>query len=119
MKKVLNICLLVLFIVTLLVPLTGIMVHKTAAALFLILCIVHAFVYRRKLSGKKYLMFLVIFIAFASGILGMIFDTVPLILAVHKIISIGCVFTMAVHIFVFGSVFKLKRSDKSECRYNN
>ena len=41
MKKVLNICLLLLFIVTLLVPLTGIAVHKMAAALFLILCIRH------------------------------------------------------------------------------
>lgn len=119
MKKVLNICLLVLFIVTLLVPLTGIMVHKTASALFLILCIVHTFVYRRKLSGKKYLMLLVILIAFVSGVFGMIFDTVPLILSIHKIVSIGCVFILAVHIFVFGSVFKLKRKEKTEGRYNN
>ena len=109
MKKVLNICLLVLFIVTLLVPLTGIVVHKIAAALFLLLCIVHTIVYRKKLSGKKYLMISVIFIAFISGLFGMIFDTVPLILAVHKIVSIGCVFILAVHIFVFGSVFKFKK----------
>ena len=109
MKKVLNICLLVLFIATLLVPLTGIVIHKMAAALFLILCIVHTVIYRKKLSGKKYFMISVIFIAFISGLFGMIFDAVPLILAVHKIVSIGCVFILAVHIFVFGSVFKFKK----------
>lgn len=112
MKKVLNICLLVLFIVTLLVPLTGIAVHKTAAALFLVLCIVHTVVYRKKLSSKKYLMLSVIFIAFLSGLFGMIFDTVPLILAVHKIVSIGCVFILAVHIFVSFSLIKSKSGKK-------
>ena len=77
--------------------------------MFLVLCIVHAIVYRKKLSGKKYLMLSIIFIDFISGLFGMIYDTVPLILAVHKIVSIGCVFILAVHIFVFGSVFKFKK----------
>lgn len=112
MKKILNICLLVLFIVTLLVPLTGIMIHKTASAMFLILCIVHAVVYRRKLSGKRFLMLLFILIAFVSGILGMIFDTVPLILSIHKIVSMGCVFILAVHIFKSFSFLKAKAGKK-------
>lgn len=112
MKKIFNICLLALFIVTLLVPLTGTAVHKTAAALFLVLCIVHAFVYRKNLGGKKYLMLSVIFIAFVSGIFGMIFDTVPLILSIHKIVSMGCVFILAVHIFVSFSLMKSKAGKK-------
>lgn len=119
MKKILNICLLVLFIVTLLVPLTGTAVHKTAAALFLVLCVVHAFVYRRKLGAKKLLMFLLVFIAFISGICGMVFDYIPLVLSVHKVVSMGCVFFLAVHIFVCGSIFRFKSKDKPAGRYNN
>lgn len=112
MKKVLNVFLLVTFVITVLVPLTGVMVHKTAASLFLILCIVHTVVYRKKLSGKKYLMLSVIFIAFITGLLGMIFDTVPLILTAHKVISMLCVFFLAAHIFVFIRICRFKKKDK-------
>lgn len=44
-KKILNILLLLTFILTLMVPITGIMVHKLVSALFLILCIIHTVVY--------------------------------------------------------------------------
>lgn len=112
MKKVLNVFLLVTFVITVFVPLTGVMVHKTAASLFLILCIVHTVVYRKKLNGKKYLMLSVIFIAFITGLLGMIFDTVPLVLTAHKVISMLCVFFLAVHIFVFIRICGFKKKDK-------
>lgn len=80
--------------------------------MFLILCIVHTVVYRGKLNGKKYLMLSVVFIAFITGLLGIIFDTVHLILASHKVISILCVFILAVHIFVLGYIFAFKKKDK-------
>ena len=45
MKKVLNYLLLISFIVTNLVPLTGIAIHKMASVFFLILCFVDTIIY--------------------------------------------------------------------------
>ena len=53
MKKLLNIALLVSFIVTLLVPLTGVHIHKLASVLFLLLSAVHTVVCRKKLNTTK------------------------------------------------------------------
>lgn len=53
MKKILNIALVVTFAATILVPLTGIHIHKMASVIFLLLCLVHTFVYRRKLGVKR------------------------------------------------------------------
>ena len=99
-KKTLNLLLLLSFIVTVLVPLTGVPVHKMASALFLILAIVHTIVYRKTLGTKKYLLLGVVFLAFSSGLFGMIFDQFPIILSLHKVISIASVFFLAIHIFV-------------------
>lgn len=99
-KKTLNLLLLLSFIVTVLVPLTGVPVHKMASALFLILAIVHTVVYRKTLGAKKYLLLGVVFFAFLSGLLGMIFDHFTIILSLHKVISIASVFFLAIHIFV-------------------
>lgn len=99
--KVLNIALLICFVVTLLVPLTGVIVHKLAATLFLLLALVHTVVYRKKLNGKRYVMLAVIVLAYFTGLFGLIFDEIPLILALHKVISIASVIFLAVHIFVF------------------
>lgn len=100
-KKILNILLLLTFILTLMVPLTGIMVHKLVSALFLILCIIHTVVYWKKLNKKRIALLGVIFICFVSGILGMIFDQIPMVMAFHKLISIASVFMLAIHIFIF------------------
>lgn len=100
MKKLLNIALLVSFIVTILVPLTGIHVHKLASTLFLLLSVVHTVVCRKKLGGKKYLLLALVLLAFATGLLGMILDQYPLVL-LHRVISIGVVFFLAIHIFVY------------------
>lgn len=99
--KVLNIALLICFLATILVPLTGIIVHKLAATLFLLLCLIHTVVYRKKLNGKRYVMLAVIILAYLTGLFGLIFDEIPLILALHKVISIASVIFLAVHIFVF------------------
>lgn len=99
--KVLNIALLICFIVTILAPLTGIIVHKLAATLFLLLCLIHTVVYRKKLNGKRYVMLAVIVLAYLTGLFGLIFDEIPLILTLHKVISIASIIFLAVHIFVF------------------
>ena len=105
-KKTLNLLLLLSFIVTVLVPLTGIPVHKMASTLFLILTIAHTLVYRKTLGARKYLLLGVVFLAFLSGLFGMIFDQFPIILSLHKVISIASVFFFAIHIFV-----KLKKQN--------
>ena len=101
MKKILTIALLISFIVTIMVPLTGVHVHKMASVLFLMLSIVHTIVYRKKLGAKRWLLLGLIVISFATGLFGMILDQFPIILILHRCISIAVVFFLAIHIFVF------------------
>ena len=101
MKKALNLALLASFLITVMVPLTGIHIHKLASVIFLLLCIVHTVVYRKKLGMKRWLLLGLVVLAFISGLAGMIFDQYPAILTLHKVISIGLVFFLAIHIFVF------------------
>ena len=101
MKKFLNLALLGSFILTVLVPLTGIHLHKLASVLFLLLCVVHTVVYRRKLGAKRIGLLALVLVCFASGIFGMILDRYPLVLVFHRCISIASVFFLAIHIFVF------------------
>lgn len=101
MKKVLNIALLVSFVVTIMVPLTGVHIHKLASVLFLLLSIVHTIVYRKKLGVKRYLLLVLVIVSFATGLFGMILDPFPIILILHRAVSIAAVFFMAIHIFVF------------------
>ena len=101
MKKLLNHALLISFIVTVLVPLTGIHIHKLASVLFLLLSIVHTIVYRKKLGTKRWLLLGLILISFVSGLLGMILDHIPMLLILHRCISIALVFFLAIHIFVY------------------
>ena len=101
MKKLLNIALLISFIVTILVPLTGIHMHKLASVIFLLLSIVHTIVYRKKLGLKRWLLMGLILVSFASGLFGMILDHVPIVLILHRVISIVLVFFLAIHIFAF------------------
>ena len=101
MKRFLNIALLVSFLVTIMVPLTGIHIHKLASVIFLLLSIVHTVTYRKKLGMKRWLLLGLILISFASGLLGMILDHVPMILILHRCISIALVFFLAIHIFAY------------------
>ena len=101
MKRFLNISLLVSFLVTIMVPLTGIHIHKLASMIFLLLSIVHTVTYRKKLGMKRWLLLGLILISFASGLLGMILDHVPMILILHRCISIALVFFLAIHIFAY------------------
>lgn len=101
MKKLLNIALLLSFIATILVPLTGIHIHKLASVLFLLLSIVHTVIYRKKLGLKRWLLLGLILISFATGLFGMILDQFSMVLILHRVISIALVFFLAIHIFVF------------------
>ena len=101
MKKLLNVSLLISFILTISVPLTGVIVHKLASTLFMILCIAHVVFYGKKLGVKRWLLLFLVFLSFASGVLGMIFDPYPLVLQLHKVLSIATIFFLAIHIFVF------------------
>ncbi|MBQ8627062.1 MAG: heme transporter CcmB [Agathobacter sp.] len=104
--RILNLLLLISFVVTMMVPLTGIMVHKMASVFFLLLCLIHTFMYRKKMNGRLFLVLGIIVVAFLSGILGMIFEEIPMILALHKAISIVSVFFLAIHIFVYHKKIK-------------
>ena len=101
MKKFLNIALLISFLVTIMVPLTGVHIHKLASVLFLLLSIVHTIVYRKKLGAKRWLLLALIVVSFATGPFGMILDQLPIILILHRCLTIILVFFLAIHIFVF------------------
>ena len=101
MKRFLNIALLISFLVTIMAPLTGVHIHKLASVLFLLLSIVHTIVYRKKLGVKRWLLLGLTVISFATGLFGMILDQFPIILILHRCLSIALVFFLAIHIFGF------------------
>lgn len=101
MKKILNAVLFITFIMTIMVPLTGVHIHKLASTLFLLLSIVHTITYRNKLEMKRWMLLATIIISFVTGLFGMILDQFPIVLILHRAISIALVFFLAIHIFVF------------------
>lgn len=110
-KKAVDILLLIFFVITVLEPLTGIHIHKLASCLFLLLSVIHTLQHRRTLGGKGVLLLSVCAAAFATGILGMIYSGYPVILALHKTVSIAAVFFLAIHLFVYRNA--LRRQKKS------
>ena len=101
MKKLLNYGLFISFLFTIMVPLTGIHIHKLVSTVFLILSIVHICVYRKKLNAKRRGLFLLIVISFVTGLFGMILDHMPVVLILHRVISIAIVFFLAIHTYIF------------------
>lgn len=101
MKRFLNIVLLISFLVTIMVPLTGVHIHKLASVIFLLLSIIHTITYRKKLGMKRWLLLGLILVSFVSGLLGMILNHIPMILILHRCISIAVVFFLAIHIFAY------------------
>lgn len=101
MKKILNIALFIALIMTIMVPLTGVHIHKLASTIFLLLSIVHTITYRKKLGVKRWLLLATIIISFTTGVSGMILVQFPIVLTLHRAISIALVFFLAIHIFVF------------------
>ncbi len=108
MKQLLNILLLISFLGTVLVPITGLHIHKLASLLFLLLCIIHTVIYWKKMNAKRFAALAMVIVSFISGIFGMILDHIPMVLALHKAVSILMIFPLAIHIFIFHK--KLHRS---------
>lgn len=108
MKKLFYGLLLGSFLFTLAVPLTGIVVHKLASTGFLVLCLIHAVGCRKRLGWRRIALLGAVMLAFASGVCSLIFAKMPLVLAVHKVVSITCVFFLAIHIFAYRRGFRRK-----------
>ena len=101
MRRVLNYLLAISFIVTILVPITGIMVHKLASTLFLLLALIHVFLYRKKVDYKYVLVIVLTILSFVLGILGLIMVEYPIVLVLHRTISIVLVCLLVIHIYRF------------------
>ncbi len=98
MRKAINISLLISFLAVIMEPVTGIPVHKAAAALFLLLSMIHAVLYRKKQGAKRWLLPAAILLSFLSGLCGMIWDQIPIILKIHHAVSVAVVFLVGIHI---------------------
>ena len=101
MRKVLNYLLAISFIVTVLVPITGIKIHKLASTLFLLLALIHVFLYRKRLDYKYILVVVLTIVSFVLGILGLVMIEYPIVLVLHRTVSIVLVFLLAIHIYKF------------------
>lgn len=99
MKKIFHFALLISFIVTLLVPLTGIHIHKLVSVIFLLLAFVHMILSRKKSGDHTVWLMALVVLSFATGLFGMILDQYPIILILHRVISIAVVFFCAIHIY--------------------
>lgn len=100
MKRVLNYLLAISFILTIMVPITGIIVHKLAATLFLILALIHVFLYRKRLDLNYILIIVLTIVSFVLGILGLIMVEHPIILILHRTVSIVLIILLAIHIYI-------------------
>ena len=101
MKRVLNYLLAISFVLTIMVPITGIKVHKLCSTLFLVLTMIHFFTYRNRLNYMYYLIITLTIVSFVLGILGLIMIEYPTILVLHRTISIVLVCLLAIHIYKF------------------
>ncbi len=100
MKRVLNYLLAISFILTIMVPITGIIVHKLAATLFLVLALIHVFLYRKRLDYKYILIIVLTILSFVLGILGLIMVEHPIMLILHRTVSIVLIILLAIHIYI-------------------
>ncbi len=105
-KTILNILLLITFIITLLVPITGLIVHKISSCIFMLLTIIHTIIYHNKINYKHIILFVITIIVFICGMLAMI---LPLFINIHKVLSIIYVLFMGGHLFIYHKrLFKKK-----------
>ena len=101
MRRVLNYALAISFVLTIMVPMTGIIVHKLASTLFLVLALIHVFLYRKRLDYKYYLIITLTILSFVLGILGLVLVEYPIVLILHRTVSIVLIILLAIHIYKF------------------
>ena len=106
MKRVFSLLLAVSLVLTLLVPFTGVVVHKLASTVFLLLCLGHTVASRKKMGPRRWALLGAVVLAFVSGVLSLVFAAIPWVLALHKAISITCGFFLAIHIFAYRRGFR-------------
>lgn len=100
MKRVLNYLLAISFVLTIMVPMTGIRVHKLASTLFLVLALIHVFLYRKRLDYKYILIIGLTILSFVLGILGLVLVEYPIVLILHRTILIVLIILLAIHIYI-------------------
>lgn len=100
MKRILNYLLAISFILTIMVPIMGIIVHKLASTLFLVLALIHVFIYRKRLDLNYILIIVLTILSFVLGILGLIMVEHPIILILHRTVSIVLIILLAIHIYI-------------------
>ena len=101
MKRVFNYLLAISFIVTILVPITGIKIHKLASTLFLVFALIHVFIYRKRLDYKYILVIVLTVVSFVLGIVGLVLIEYPIVLILHRTISIVLIILLTIHIYRF------------------
>jgi hypothetical protein len=100
MRRVLNYLLAISFILTIMVPITGIIVHKLASTLFLVLALIHVFLYRKRLDLRFILIIVLTILSFVLGILGLVLVEYPIMLTLHRTVSIVLIILLAIHIYI-------------------
>ena len=100
MRRVLNYVLAISFIITIMVPITGSIVHELASTLFLLLALIHVFLYRKRLDYKYILIIGLTILSFVLGILGLVLVEYPIVLILHRTISIVLIILLAIHIYI-------------------
>ena len=101
MRRVLNYLLAISFILTIMVPITGIIVHKLASTLFLVLALIHVFLYRKSLDLKFIFIIVLTILSFVLGILGLVLVEYRIMLTLHRTVSIVLIILLAIHIYKF------------------
>ena len=101
MKRILNGLLLISFVLTILVPLTGILIHKLSSTLFVILCFMHLLVYRQKMNLRRWLLLGLVLVSYITGCFALIGESNQAVLILHRLMSAGVIFCMGIHIFLY------------------
>nr|WP_317398449.1 heme transporter CcmB [uncultured Gemmiger sp.] len=103
-KKLLYGALTLSGLLTVLQPLTGPVVHKLAASVFLLLCVGHMLACRKKLTGTGVALLAVLLAAFITGVPALVQGGTAG--AVHAVLGILCLCAMAAHGFARRRVLK-------------
>ena len=99
MKKLFYLALGLSFLLTCAVPLTGLLVHKLASVVFLLLCLGHVVACRRRMTPRRWGLLALTLGAFVSGAPAMMQGGT--MTAVHKLLSLALLAFFAIHAFIY------------------
>lgn len=105
---------IIIMLLTLFVPLTGIHIHKVMGTFFLLFCIIHIIKTRRKFTLSKFYLLILVLVSFITGVFAYIYD-LEIIKSIHTILAILMIAFVGIHIYIYHRrVFKKKKEDKNE-----